>query len=92
MCHALTCFFATLSVTLGFDWTCLSVIGLDDRTQTLEEDLDAEAEAVATICLISTPPEVRAAESRCFYCMLLPASSCCNCYDMHSLTPLDEIL
>ena len=31
----------------------------------IEVDPDAEAEAVATICMISTPPEVRVAESKC---------------------------
>jgi len=30
----------------------------------IEVDPDAEAEAVATICMISTPPEVRVAESK----------------------------
>ena len=29
-------------------------------------DPDAEAEAVATICMISTPPELRVAESKWF--------------------------
>ena len=32
----------------------------------IEVDPDAEAEAVATICMISTPPEVRVAESKYF--------------------------
>ena len=31
----------------------------------IDVDPDAEAEAVATICMISTPPEVRVAESKC---------------------------
>ena len=30
----------------------------------IDVDPDAEAEAVATICMISTPPEVRVAESK----------------------------
>ena len=30
----------------------------------IEIDPDAEAEAVATICMISTPPELRVAESK----------------------------
>ena len=33
-------------------------------TNSSDVDPDAEAEAVATMCLIATPPEIRAAESR----------------------------
>ena len=36
----------------------------------IDVDPDAEAEAVATICMISTPPEVRVAESKCFLTIL----------------------
>lgn len=41
-------------------WIITTIVGK------IEVDPDAEAEAVATICMISTPPELRVAESKWF--------------------------
>ena len=41
-------------------WIITAIVGK------IEIDPDAEAEAVATICMISTPPELRVAESKWF--------------------------
>ena len=38
----------------------------------IEVDPDAEAEAVATICMISTPPEIRVAESKYIFSLSVP--------------------
>lgn len=51
--------------SIVFHWNILfAFFAGNGKYDSSDVDPDAEAEAVATMCLIATPPEVRAAESK----------------------------